>query len=168
LAFQAVPVGEWSKRQQLVYTFPVAPNSEASPQKEGSFMSRTKAVVILAALGCASFLLTSTSLVWASNQWYCWHWDHTSIGVSNLASGYWGSIIGSEINDWNAGTCLTFTGGSEIFVDADFYGNTGWLGIAQILDNNGCVILQAQALINQTYHDGPAYPEADDRHTTCQ
>ena len=117
-----------------------------------------------------SFALTTASLTWANNQWSCWHWDHNTIGVSNAASGYWGTILGSELNDWAAGTCINFTGGNEITVNAAFYGNNGWLGIARLLQYNAstCTIIRAEALMNRSYLDGSSYNETLDRHVACQ
>lgn len=63
---------------------------------------------------------------------------------------------------------MTFAGGSEITGTADFFGFTGWLGLARILDNAGCVILRADALMNRTYLDDPSYDETADRHVSCQ
>ena len=123
-----------------------------------------------AALGVASFAVTTATLVHAKNQWSCWHWSKNTIAVQTLASGYWGMIISSEFNDWEGGTCLTFSNGSEIQGDANFYGNTGWLGIARILqyDAGACEILKADALMNRSFLDGGSYDELDDRHVTCQ
>jgi len=122
------------------------------------------------ALGVVSFSLATLSIVRANNQWSCWHWDHNNIGLTNHASGYWGTINGSEANDWDQATCVSFGGGNEIILDADFYGATGWLGIARILDYDAgaCTIIQADALMNRSYLDGASYDENDDRHVSCQ
>ncbi len=132
-------------------------------------MRRWKMVVGLPALAVVSFALT-TVVVQANNQWSCWHWDHNTITFSNAASGYWGTIISSEANQWDAATCVDLVGGgNEIIGDAGFYGNTGWLGIARILQSGaGCTIVQADMLMNQSYLDGASYDEIDDRHVTCQ
>jgi hypothetical protein len=126
--------------------------------------------ILLAALGAASFVATTARLAHAGNQWSCWHWAKDTVGVNTAASGYWGTIISSEFAQWDSGTCMNFTGGSEITGDAGFYGNTGWLGIARILqyDSGACTILSAEALMNQSYLDGGSYGEIEDRHVTCQ
>jgi Proprotein convertase P-domain len=133
-------------------------------------MKRHRQLLLLSSTFVVAFVATTASIVYAAHQWSCWHWDHGNIAITNAASGYWNTIIGDEINDWNVGTCLNFASGTEITSDAGFYGNTGWLGIARLLntDNGACLILQAEALMNQTYLDGGSYPETADRHVTCQ
>ncbi len=130
-------------------------------------LSRKALCVLLAAAG---FALTSAGLALAGNQWSCWHWDHNTLGVTNHASGYWGTLLSSEATQWDQGTCVNFSGGGEINTDAGFYGGTGWLGIAQITsyDAGSCTILEAQALMNQSYLDGASYSETADRHVACQ
>ena len=132
-------------------------------------MKRKHAFGILLVTFAVVFTAATLGLVSAGNQWSCWHWGEDTIGVRNAASGYWGSIIGSELNDWEEETCVSFTNGSEITGDAGFYGNTGWLGIARILQSGpGCTIVEADALMNQSYLDGGSYGETSDRHVTCQ
>jgi len=133
-------------------------------------MRRTKPYLALTALFVITFAVATTGLVIASNQWSCWHWSKNNISTRNLANGYWGTIIGSEMSQWGSGTCLSLGGGSEVTGDAGFYGATGWLGIARILDYDAgaCEILQAEALMNQSYLDGGSYGETADRHVACQ
>jgi hypothetical protein len=133
-------------------------------------MYRIRRVALSGTLVAVGFVLTTASLVLANNQWSCWHWEKNTISVNTAVGGYWGSIISSEFNDWESGTCVNFTGGNEIIGDAGFYGGTGWLGIAQITNYNSsqCAILAAQALMNQSYLDGGGYGETADRHVTCQ
>jgi hypothetical protein len=88
----------------------------------------------LGLLFLSSFLLTTTGLLLGNNQWSCWHWGKNTITARSAASGYWGNIISSELNQWDAGTCVSLTSGSEITGDAGIYGNTGWLGLARILE----------------------------------
>jgi len=132
-------------------------------------MKSSRKGLLCTVLATVSFGLTVTGLVYGGNQWSCWHWDKNVIGVNTAVGGYWGGIISSEFSDWDAGTCVGFTGGNEIVGDAGFYGNTGWLGIARILQAGpNCTIVQADALMNQSYLDGASYGEVADRHVTCQ
>lgn len=133
-------------------------------------MNRMRRAALSGTLIAVGFGLTTAGLVMANNQWSCWHWEKSSISVNTAAGGYWGTIISDEFNDYDVGTCVSFTGGNEIVGDAGFYGNTGWLGLAQILtyDSGKCAILTAQALMNQSYLDGGSYGETADRHVTCQ
>ena len=133
-------------------------------------ITRSRPALCFSLLFVATFLVTTAGLVMAGNQWYCWHWPNKDITVTNAASGYWGTIISSEFSQWDAGTCVDFTPGSEITGDANFYGNTGWLGLARLLQYNSstCEIIRAESLMNQSYLNGPSYDETDDRHVTCQ
>lgn len=132
-------------------------------------MTKTRATCLLVALFVIAFTLTTAGVALAAKQWSCWHWDHNDIGLQNAAGGYWGTINGSEANDWEAGTCVNFVGGNEIVVDAGFYGATGWLGIARLLEvGPDCTIVSADALMNQSYLDSPSYGETADRHVACQ
>ncbi len=132
-------------------------------------MTRKRATCLLMILFVVAFTLTTAGVAMAAKQWSCWHWDHNNIGLSNAAGGYWGTINGSEANDWEAATCISFGGGNEITVDAGFYGATGWLGIARLLEvGGGCTIVRAEALMNQSYLDGGGYGETADRHVSCQ
>ena len=132
---------------------------------------RHRTTLLFAGFFAAAFLATSATVL-ANNQWNCWHWAKSTIAVNTAAGGTWGTIISSEFGEWDAGTCLTFTDGIEITGDAQFFGITGWLGYAQILeyDAGACTILQAEAQMNQSYLDDPTYgyTEEWDRHVTCQ
>jgi len=127
-------------------------------------------LVLCSGAAALGFVLTTAGIASASNQWSCWHWEKSTIGTQTAAGGYWGTIIGSEFSQWESGTCVNFSGGSEIVGDAGFYGATGWLGIARILDYDAgaCAILKADALMNQSYLDGGSYSETADRHVACQ
>jgi hypothetical protein len=133
-------------------------------------MMKGKSLALCTSVAAVGFLLTTAGIASAGNQWSCWHWEKNTISTQTAVGGYWGSIINSEFNDWDTGTCINFTGGNEIIGDAGFYGNTGWLGIARILsyDPGLCAILSADALMNRSYLDGGSYGETADRHVTCQ
>lgn len=132
-------------------------------------MSKTRTTFLLTLIVAVSFTLTTVSVVLAAKQWSCWHWDHNSIGYSNYAGGHMGSVLGGEADDWEAGTCINFTGGSEITSDADFYGATGWLGLARLLEVGAdCTIVRAEALLNRSYLDNPYYDDIADQHVACQ
>ncbi len=134
-------------------------------------LRRKRAVFWLSFLWLAAFLVVSTGLVLANNQWYCWHWASPNVSVNTAASdSYWKGIISSEFSQWDSGTCMQFTTGSQITGDAGFYGSTGWLGLARLLDYDAstCEIFRAESLANQSYLDGSSYDETDDRHVVCQ
>ena len=129
-----------------------------------------KAWIVLAGFFAVSFIISTITIVWAKNQWYIWHWGKKTVSVTVAPDGYWGTIISSEFNDWDNGTCVDFTVGGEITGDAKFFGTTGWLGLARLLDYDSSTgeIFQAEALMNRSYLDGSSYDETDDRHVTCQ
>jgi hypothetical protein len=50
---------------------------------------RRRSALLFASLAGVSFLLTTTAIARANNQWSCWHWNHNNVSFSNAASGYW-------------------------------------------------------------------------------
>lgn len=133
-------------------------------------VNQKKAWIVLAAFFAVSFIISTITIVWANNQWFIWHWGKKTVSVTTAANGNWGTIISSEFTDWEAGTCVEFTGGGEITGYANFYGFTGWLGLARLLDYDSSTgeIFRADAHMNRSYLDGSSYDETDDRHVTCQ
>ena len=139
------------------------------------YISGRRAGFLSAALFAVTFIATTASLIFAGNQWSCLHWGKNTISrrVGPVAAvdpdPHWRNIINSEFVDWDEGTCINFTDGSEITGDADGYGINGWLGLARVwYDPSTCEIQQAEALMNRSYLDGASYDDTDDRHVACQ
>ena len=114
-----------------------------------------RARIHLVAIFGVSFILATAGLLLGNNQWFEWHWSENTINVNTATTdGYWSGIISSEFAQWDAGagTVIDFTSGTEITGDANFYGTTGWLGLARILEYDSATfaILKAEALMNQT------------------
>ncbi|MBI3695566.1 MAG: hypothetical protein HY238_12100 [Acidobacteria bacterium] len=112
----------------------------------------------------------------ASNAWGCYHWARTSnpftLKLGDNVSFTWDSYLATTTSisiGWSASTkldttivtgqtnprpCRPTSGRVEV-CDAS-YGNTGWLGLAQIWVN-GCHITQGVAKVNDTYFDTLTY-----------
>ncbi len=147
---------------------------------QSSEMSCGRAATWLAGFFVAAFTLTLGGILYAGNQWWCWHWGDKSVtstvgsvgGGTTELQNHWQTVLQGEIDDWG-GTCMTLPEGStgaEIRVDAGFYGTNGWLGIARLLeyDAGACLILKAEALQHRSYLDGGSYDDIDDKHVGCQ
>ena len=119
-------------------------------------------------------LLATPSLVMANHSWNGYHWARTSnpftLRVGDNVTSQWDGILNTSISDWSQSTVLDLTkvaGGTRskpckptagrIEVCNARYGNTGWLGIAQIWISGGVHITQAITKVNDTYFDTPTY-----------
>lgn len=110
----------------------------------------------------------------ASNSWNGFHWARQSnpftVKLVDVVSGPWDSVLVTTSNDWSASSVLNTTivpgSGSpkscrpidgQVKVCNAAYGNTGWLGIAQVWLTTGNHIAQGTAKLNDTYHNSPPY-----------
>lgn len=114
----------------------------------------------------------------ANHSWANYHWARTSNPFSltldrNLTS-TWYSYLNEASSDWNASSvlntnvatgsfgsraqCSPITGHVEVCNSR--YGNTGWLGIAQIGITTGNHIYAALVAVNDTYHSQSPYNTA--------
>jgi len=109
----------------------------------------------------------------ASHSWGGYHWARTSnpftLKVGDSVSAAWDPYLDEAISDWSASSVLDLekvAGGTKprncrptagrIEACSDRYGNTGWLGIAQIWIN-GVHITQATTKVNDTYFNTATY-----------
>lgn len=130
-----------------------------------------KKLLTLAALGAAALALTGTAL--ANHSWGNYHWARTAnpftLQVGDNVSSAWDPYLNEAIADWSQSSVLDLTkvsGGTRpkncratagrIEACNARYGNTGWLGIAQIWAS-GSHITQAITKVNDTYFDTPTY-----------
>jgi hypothetical protein len=128
-------------------------------------------LLALAGVALASLALVGTAL--ANHSWGSYHWSRSAnpftLQVGNNVSGSWGSYLTTAVGDWAASDVLNLNlvhgngSGSicsptsgRIEVCNGAYGNTGWLGIAQIWDQNSHII-QATTKINDSYFGSPPY-----------
>lgn len=115
----------------------------------------------------------------ASHSWGGYHWARTSpsftLKVGDNVSSTWDAYLDGAIADWSTPTggaskvlgLTKVTGGTRakncrptsgrIEACNARYGNTGWLGIAQIWITGGTHITQAITKLNDTYHDSAPY-----------
>lgn len=108
----------------------------------------------------------------ASHAWGNYHWERSSnpvsLEVGNNVASEWAAYLGVVVNDWDQSTVLSLnmlpgeakgkcrpTSG-RIEVCNDFYGNNGWLGLAQIWVS-GDHIDQAVTKVNDTYFNTQPY-----------
>lgn len=122
----------------------------------------------------------------ASHSWGGYHWARTSnpftLKVGDNVSSAWDAYLDEAISDWSASSVLDLTkvaGGTRprtckptagrIEACNATYGNTGWLGIAQIWITGGTHITQAITKLNDTYFNTAQYnTPAWRRMVTCQ
>jgi hypothetical protein len=133
---------------------------------------KIKVSVLLALVLALAGMLTAASTVSASHSWGNYHWARSSnpVGllVGNNLSGPWGPHLITAVSDWNQSSVLdlTITAGQargncrptsgRIEVCNDFYGNNGWLGVAQIWVS-GDHITQGTTKVNDTYFSTQTY-----------
>lgn len=129
--------------------------------------TRTLVVAVVIAIGFASH-------VFATHSWGGYHWARTgnpfTLKVGDNVSQAWDARLDEAISDWSVSTVLDLTkvaGGTRpkscratsgrIEVCNASYGNTGWLGIAQISITGGEHITQGIAKLNDTYFNTATY-----------
>lgn len=123
--------------------------------------------------------VTLVALLWAAgasadHSWGGYHWARTSnpftLNTGDNVSSAWDAYLDEAILDWNQSAVLDLqkvTGGTNprncrpkggrIEVCDSKYGNTGWLGIAQIWITGGTHITQAITKLNDTYFNTSTY-----------
>ena len=124
------------------------------------------------ALGLAA-VVAVPAITLAGHAWSNYHWARTSnpftLKTGDNVDSRWDAYLNEAIVDWNKSTVLDLvkvTGSTapkscrptsgRIEVCNAAYGNTGWLGIAQIWASGGH-ITQAVAKLNDTYFDTAQY-----------
>jgi hypothetical protein len=130
--------------------------------------------------------VTFAALPSADHAWGPYHWARQSnpftLQVGNNVSNNWDQYLTEAIDDWNQSRVLQLAdaaGGTRprtckptsgrIEACNARYGNTGWLGIAQIWITGGEHITQGITKLNDTYFDTPTYDTpAWRRLVTCQ
>ncbi len=131
-------------------------------------------VVAFVGVVLASVALVGTAL--ANHAWGNYHWQRASNPVAldvgdNVSSG-WDSYLNTAMSDWDQSTVLSLRGvaggttgstcaptSGRIEVCNAEYGNTGWLGVAQIWVQRSH-IAQATTKVNDTYFNQPQYNTA--------
>jgi hypothetical protein len=110
----------------------------------------------------------------ANHSWGGYHWARTvnpfTLNLGDNVSSAWDPILGTTSSDWSQSTVLDTTivaggarprncrptAGRDEICNAT-YGNTGWLGVAQIWITGGTHITQGTVKVNDTYFNTPTY-----------
>lgn len=137
-------------------------------------------------LAGAVVTVLSAASVYANHSWGGYHWARTSnpftLKAGDNVSSQWDAYLDQAIVDWNQAAELNLVkvaGGANpkncrptagrIEVCSSRYGNTGWLGIAQIWVTGGTHITQGITKLNDTYFASATYNTPPWRRlVTCQ
>jgi hypothetical protein len=129
---------------------------------------------LLATLLLALAVSALPSLAMANHSWGGYHWARTSnpftLKVGDNVTSQWDGILNTTVSDWSQSTVLDLskvagatrpkpckaTAGRVEVCNAR-YGNTGWLGIAQIWITGGTHITQGITKVNDTYFASAPY-----------
>jgi hypothetical protein len=122
---------------------------------------------------CAAILFFAPSLS-ANHSWGGYHWARTAnpfdLAVGDNVGAAWDSVLNTTVSDWSQSTVLDLikvAGGANprncrptagrVEVCNSTYGNTGWLGIAQVWITGGTHITQGTTKLNDTYFNTAKY-----------
>lgn len=127
--------------------------------------------ILAGAAGSVALLIGGVA--WANHSWSTYHWSRTSAQITppvgDNVSSQWDSYLQTAVSDWNqsayiqsplvagqssARNCRPKAGRIEVCNST--YGNTGWLGIAQIWLSGGH-ISQGTTKLNDTYFNTAQY-----------
>ena len=125
-------------------------------------------------VGVPLALVVAGSALYANHSWGGYHWARTSnpftLKVGDNVNSAWDAYLDEAISDWSDSSLLQLekvTGGTSprscrptsgrIEACNAKYGNTGWLGIAQIWITGGVHITQAVTKVNDTYFNTAQY-----------
>ena len=124
----------------------------------------------------------------ANHSWNGYHWARTTnpfrVQLGDNVSGLWDGMLVTASNDWSQSTVLDtpiVAGGTKarscrptsgrVEVCSASYGNTGWLGLAQIWITGGEHIVQGVVKNNDYYFGSSSYQynnTAEMQHVICQ
>ncbi len=128
---------------------------------------------VIALVATGSALMALAGLALASHSWGNYHWARTAnpftLKLGDNVSSTWDSRLGTASTDWTQSSVLDTAivagqakgrncrpSSGRVEVCNGRYGNTGWLGVAQIWAS-GSHITQGSVRVNDTYHDSPPY-----------
>jgi hypothetical protein len=132
--------------------------------------------------------VAATGSASATHSWGGYHWARTgnpfTLKLGNNTSPTWATDLATVSNDWGnsavldttvvpgatrAKTCRPTSGRVEVC--SANYGNTGWLGVAQIWISGGVHITQGTVKNNDYYFGSSTYQfnnTAEQQHVICQ
>jgi hypothetical protein len=146
---------------------------------------RLRLLVVAVALLVLAGIPSSAS---ANHSWNGYHWARTknpfTIKLGDNVSGAWDSMLRTASTDWSKSNVLdtaVVAGGTRpkncrptsgrVEVCNASYGNTGWLGVAQIWLTTGSHIVQGTVKNNDYYFGNSTYQynnSAEMQHVICQ
>src|SRR5213596_4419502 len=144
--------------------------------------------ICLAVAAIAAIAAVSAPAAFANHSWNGYHWARTAnpftIKLGDNVSGLWDGMLGTASSDWSQSSVLDTTvvpGGTRpkpckatsgrVEVCSASYGNTGWLGLAQIWITGGEHITQGIVKNNDYYFGNSSYQynnTAEMQHVICQ
>ena len=144
--------------------------------------------IISAALLVAAAAAFSALPASANHSWNGYHWARTAnpftIKLGDNVSGLWEGMLQTASSDWSKSNVLDtqIVGGGakprscrptsgRVEVCSANYGNTGWLGVAQIWITGGTHITQGTVKNNDYYFGNSSYQynnTAEMQHVICQ
>jgi hypothetical protein len=151
-------------------------------------MNRTLLAAALLVMTLAA-VVAATGSASATHSWGGYHWARTgnpfTLNLGNNTSGMWSTDLTTIVSsDWSQSTVLDTTvvpGGTRpktcrptsgrVEVCSANYGNTGWLGVAQIWISGGVHITQGTVKNNDYYFGSSTYQynnTAEKLHVICQ
>jgi hypothetical protein len=130
-------------------------------------MKRRRSVVVGAVIAIAIVGLVPSAAM-GSHSWNGYHWARTSnpftLRLGDNVSAVWDGHLATTSSDWSKSTVLNTRIASSnrnprscrptsgrVEVCSATYGNTGWLGVAQIWLTGGTHIRQGTVKVNDTY-----------------
>jgi hypothetical protein len=147
-------------------------------------LKKLVSLALLLALTAVAFATTAS----ANHSWGGYHWARTSnpftVQLGDNVSGAWDTMLRTAASDWSQSTVLdapVVASGTKakpckatsgrVEVCSASYGNTGWLGIAQIWVTGGTHITQGVVKNNDYYFGSSSYQynnTAEMQHVICQ
>lgn len=145
--------------------------------------------IFTAAFAVAAIAAISAPAAFANHSWNGYHWARQSnpftVRLGDNVSGSWDSMLRTASGDWSKSNVLDTTvvaGGTRpkpckatlgrVEVCSASYGNTGWLGVAQIWLQSGTKhIVQGTVKNNDYYFGNSSYQynnSAEMQHVICQ
>jgi hypothetical protein len=145
---------------------------------------RLRVLAIITAAATATLMVAPAAE--ANHSWNGYHWARTSnpftVKLGDNVSSAWDASLNGASSDWSQSTVLdtsVVTGqarpkncrptSGRVEVCNASYGNTGWLGVAQIWITDGTHITQGTVKLNDTYFNTSTYNTPAWRNlVTCQ
>jgi len=143
---------------------------------------------LVAGVMSLALLVAGSTPATATHSWNGYHWARTanpfSLKLGDNVSGLWDSMLVTASSDWSQSSVMDTTvvaGGAKprncrptagrVEVCNASYGNTGWLGLAQIWITGGVHITQGTVKNNDYYFGSSSYAynnTAEMQHVICQ